>query len=237
MKNKIQFLLLYAIINTSIMCLAKDTINFFFKPYPPDIQSLSQEKIESLVRTPGKLSRYLFKQYLNDTSITGICCSYMGYFSVSSYNGQVQFPRKQTHSRFTLIITPIVQPIIMLSNTVHHLELVPNKPTHLYAVSYQEDAQTQIRYWKVEKMESVDKNIVPLHAIIIFADPQSIYVPEGVTPVAKQLQIVLPDMYVKKPSHRIRILSLLLNIKQFFKNVPVITHDVSKTVSDTVVEY
>lgn len=235
MKNKVIFLLLYGILVTFANCQSKDTINFFFKPYPPNAESFSLDKAQQLVSTPGKLSRYLFKHYLSQNSITGICCSYMGYFAVSSYNGLVEFPRKQANAQFTIIVTPIVKPIIMLGNTVHHLELLPGKPAQLYSANYTEDSTTRLWYWKIEPLESLNNNIVPLHAILIFADPQTIYVPQGITPVTKQLQIVLPDIYTKKQGRYLPILSSLINIKQFFKAVSVITHDVNKTITESLI--
>ncbi|MGB8468337.1 MAG: hypothetical protein WCE21_05005 [Candidatus Babeliales bacterium] len=216
--KKINRVCILLLIYNASCTLEANIVALFFKPLE-SADLLSVEKAQRLVSTPGLLSRYLFKKQLNTHTLSGICASYLGSMAISNINGQLTFDRKQIRPEFYILVTPIIKPVFMIGNTIHHLETAETQPKRVYQLTYQADAPTGIYFWKTMSSPLFEHNIIPLNAVIIFADPDDVYIPEGSTIVSKQIQLALPDIYVKKSINRINHALWLLNIRQFFGSV------------------
>ena len=200
--------------NTNIFSI--QTLSFFLRPYP-DIEVQDAANIVSQkIQTPGKLAKYMMPSSIDDHLIRGIFSSYAGYLVVSDPNGQVTFPLRHNKPVMYFLVTPEIFPVIMFGNTVHHWELMPKIPAELFKLEKKKDEEINEYYWQTTKLPLPKDNIISRKAVIIFAHPSKIYIPEGVTPTTDNNQLVLPDVYVKKSISKAPEALYVLTIRQFF---------------------
>lgn len=149
----------------------------------------------------------------------GIFMTYAGMLHASDWNGAVSFTRGQEKETLYLIVTPRITPILMNQATIHHWEIDPNITTAVFKVSRHKDSESEAFYWLTESVEKLPSgNIVPLESIVIFAKPEYIYIPTGITLTQKTSNFVLPDIYVKQGARVYGITLYVLTIKHFFKS-------------------
>lgn len=196
MKNYIKkYTILVGLCITNVLFCAR-TININLQAYP-----LTQKDISTMlteVEKPGRLPRSEMEALLKPAPINGIFVSYSGFIETSDNNGLVSFTRKHTSPHISLIITREVKPIYTFGNTVHHWELKNNNAAH-FMIRKEFDEKTKKSYWDVQKEVLPTNNIIPLEAVIIFADPEHIYVPEGITPIKESGEnLFIPPVYIKK---------------------------------------
>lgn len=200
---------------------ADELVTFFIKPYPV-IAHEKNEYAQSLVkelRQPSVVDRKVLHNVLQKDIESGIFATYAGYITISNPNGQVMFPRKHQRQLFYFAITTNIIPHIMTANTIHHWEFDPETPTTLYKVEKFLDQMTQLYYWQTTKIPVPEDNIIPLEAIVIFAKPKYIYVPEGISITRDRPNQVLPDIYIKKGIKLLGTTLFVLNIRPFFGHV------------------
>jgi hypothetical protein len=111
---------------------AKTLITFFIKPYEEDLSSKQQLDFEDTMAQPARISRFMLKKSLKNTSYQGIYATYAGLVTYSDANGQITFPRRQTNDDVTLVITPRLQPRVIHGNTVQRLFLREGFPAVFY---------------------------------------------------------------------------------------------------------
>lgn len=226
---KICRIIVLGIFSLNVFVLEPRVVTFFFRPYP-QMDQKAVEKLAQKLQSPGQISKYMLKSlYFANRYIEGICCSYLGYIAVSNAVGQILFPQKQIRSPFKLLITTKIIPIMMIGATVHHWEMSTTDPVAFYSLDYKHDSETGLYFWDVKKEEPPANKIIPLETIIIFADPQWIYVPEGATVVQKQLITYLPDLYVKKGINRFSRALWLLTVRHFLGPVKFEDKKISNT--------
>jgi hypothetical protein len=151
---------------------------------------------------------------------SGIFSSYFGFLNVSDQNGQTVFPRKQSKPVLEIIITNKITPIMMYQSTVSHWELVPGAPAEMYHAEQQEDPDTKLTFWNIEKVPLPADNHIPLQdALIIIAKPQNIMVPTGITLSEPSANLILPDMYIKKSIETARNAIYVLNLSFLFRPI------------------
>ncbi len=215
MKLKIAYFLLFSYLGS--FCALFGNLTMFIRPYPEKQAVLDPDKMARNIATPGKLASKIMKDKLLKTSSNdGIFSTYFGYLALSDINGQLTFPRKQQKPLFNLLITPKIKPVFMIGNTIHHWELDTLVPAELYTVERKQDPETKDWFWQTKKGNLPANNIVSLDTIVIFAKPQTIVVPQGITLTDKNPQLVLPDIYAKK-SLNITARSLwALTVRSFF---------------------
>ncbi|HBR70881.1 TPA: hypothetical protein DIC20_02315 [Candidatus Dependentiae bacterium] len=194
------------------------TINMFIKEYPDEEQQKNIARISPQF-LPKQLMRSTFYQPVNG----GIYGLYNGYLSHSNEFGLLSFPRKAQREQFMLVITHQLKPTFLLDNTINQWQIVDPEQTAMFQVKKYKDPETKIRYWKVLKVNLPKNNYIPIHSIVIIAKPKNIYVPLGVTPTTKFPNLVLPSIYAKRGLDRITNALFILNIKQFFAPVKILT--------------
>ena len=200
--------------NTNILSL--NSLSFFLRPYP-EIEIQEAAKIAGhKIQTPGKLAKYMMPSPIDNHLVRGIFSSYAGYLSVSDTSGQTTFPLRHNKPYTYYLITPEIFPVIMFGNTVHHWELMPKNPASLFKVEKTKDEELNEYYWQVTQIPLPEDKIISKKAVIIFADPSKIYVPEGITPTQDNPQLILPDVYVKKSIAKAPEALYVLTIRQFF---------------------
>lgn len=200
--------------NTNIFSI--NTLTFFLRPYP-EIEMLEAAKIAARkIQTPGKLAKYMMTSSPYDNLVEGIFSSYAGYLSVSDPNGQTTFPLRHYKPYMYYLITPEIFPVIMFGNTIHHWELIPTAPASFFKIEKKKDEDLNEYYWQVTQLPLPEDKIISKKAVIIFAKPNNIYVPEGIIPTTDNPQLILPDLYVKKSISKVPEALYVLTLRQFF---------------------
>ena len=171
-------------------------ININLQSYPLTQKDVSNMLAE--VEKPGRLPKSEMESLLKPAPINGIFVSCYGFIDASDNNGLVSFARKHTSPHISLIITREVKPIYTFGNTVHHWEL-KSKNAANFMMRKEFDEKTKKFYWDVKKEALPANNVIPREAVIIFSDPEHIYVPEGITPIKESGEnLFIPPIYIKK---------------------------------------
>lgn len=217
MKNnnlKITYFLLFSYLGSYQASLGN--INLFIRPYPQKNASPAQ-KLEEQLNIPGRITHKTIKNtFITQSPQMGIFATYWGYLALSGFNGLLTFPRKQQKENFNVLITTKIDPIFMIGNTIHHWEIDRSVLSQLYTVTQRQDPTTKQWLWETKEADLPKDNIITLNTIVLFAKPQNIYVPLGITLTQKNPQLLLPDIYVKKDVNiPARALWVLL-VRQFF---------------------
>ncbi len=222
MKTNIKISLFVCAIATTQSILSDYIITFFMRPYPylPETEKkITKEEAQiksAKLKKPGKIAKYTLRSILQSNIASGIFCTYSGQLEISDQDGQVTFARRQESPNVKLLITNRVTPILMGGQTIHHWEIEGGSPARLYYVNQREDEETNIEFWDVKKIKLPANNRISLDTIIIFAKPSHIFVPEGITQIEKDTQLILPDIYVKKNIDKLSNSFYVLNLKRFF---------------------
>ncbi|MCK5632582.1 hypothetical protein KAH94_02455 [bacterium] len=202
--------------------IADHVVTFFMRPYPhlfTKQKKLSLEKIEhksKKLQNPKKLAKYTLRSILETKVASGIFCTYSGQLAISDDNGQVTFARRQEDKEVKLLITEKIDPVLMGQQTIHHWEFEIGVPAKLYTVKQKNDEETGLQFWHVKENTLPVDNNISLDTIVIFARPKDIIVPEGITLVEQDAQLIIPDIYVKKNINKLNSSLYILNLKRFF---------------------
>jgi hypothetical protein len=159
---------------------AGPAITFFVREYPT-------------IKQPQKTSAFT-------SDMASVFVAYAGYLTVSAHlTGMVQFPRKAINPAFSILVTDRIDPILLAHNTVHHWELELGVPVALYRVEKKYDADSKTYYWQTQAENPPKDNMVSINTIVIFAQPDHVVIPEGIT-ITDDLDtpnLILPDIYIK----------------------------------------
>ena len=191
MKNtiKLMFLLNFLVVFTKLISAPAHVVTFFVEQYPGI--NISE------------------KTTFNE----GIFFSYFGYKTATNRDGQVTFPLKTDKAEFYLLVTNDSEPIIMLYNTVSHIEVNPSGKYSLYSVKKIFDKETDSYLWSVEPTDFKDEPLVPLNTIVVHANPDALFIPTGVTYIkGEPSQLLLPKIFVKSK------ITLAENALKFLEN-------------------
>ncbi len=150
--------------------------------------------------------------------IEGVYSSYFGYLACSNNSGQIIFPRKQQSTSFTLIVTQHIKPIFMFHNTISTWRVAEKTAYAAFNIQRIQDPKTGIYMWETKKITLTDKNLaLPFDAIVIFAQPNEIFVPLGVTVTENSAQLVLPPLFIKNTINLAKNALYMINYRQFFE--------------------
>lgn len=219
MKYTMRCFFLLLILGNPQILLGINIITFFINPFP-EPKTITTEKMTNNLTVPGKISTKILKNtYLNTNPTEGIFATYWGYLTVSDSIGQILFPRKTEKSLVKILITEKIIPIMMIGTTVHHWELDPSVPAEIFSIERKQDPQTGLFFWDTQKEELPSNKIIQLDTIVLFAKPQSMYVPIGITLSNDNPQLIVPNIYAKKNSNIFTHALWVLTIKHFFKSL------------------
>lgn len=208
------------------------SLTFFIRQYPQPLDQKTIEELKDAAHTLS-ISRKITRS-LCPRSNQGIMVTYAGYTIASNFNGQVTFPRMQPTPQFTLIITPAIKPIMMIGNTVHHWELIPNSPAELYTLMRKENDPSGRWYWHMQRLNNLPGNIIPLNGIVIHSRPSAIKVFEGLTPTTNNTNLLLPDIYALKQSDAHYAALQFLKTRMFYGPLNPVTKQQSATYFSTI---
>lgn len=190
------------------------TVTFFLRPYPfydPKNPKLTYCEIHDFT-TPA-------------CDVSGIFATYAGQLDSSNLNGQIEFNLKQVKPAFDLLITNKATPILTAHNTVHHWEIEQGTPAALYHIERKHDPDSKTHFWHITQKKLPETNIIPLETILIFAEPKDIFIPlatnqkESIIIADENINLTLPDIYVKQGIDKTGNALYVLNIKNFLAPV------------------
>jgi hypothetical protein len=220
MNHRIQIYVVIGILATPLMVQATNVITFFIRPYPEPIQFTYDQARTKITDHHTNVARRLLKHTLKKEPTVGIFGSYMGYLQPSNRDGQLTFPRSQQGTEVKLLITPLIRPVMMIGNTVHHWVTIDEYPAELYSIEREQDSETKLYYWNTQKIPLPENKRISLDTIIIFAKPTSIFVPTGITITENSPHLILPDIYARKEINSALDALRILKIRPFYSTVP-----------------
>lgn len=215
MITRMRSALLIVLMLASSVLKSENIITFFIRPYHTPAEISRDDFTESLQRT-GKLAELILKRLVEVGTYQGVIASYMGYITVSDFAGQITFPRLHQEPSFKLLITPMIEPIMMIGATVHHLELISSLPAAMYSITRKEYQNYGIFYWDVQEVPLPENKRISLDTIILFAKPDTIVVPVGITETTDSSMLLLPDLYATQELNVTVEALRTLKIRHFF---------------------
>ena len=157
------------------------------------------------------------RSWLDQPGVDGIQAAYAGYITISDKNGQITFPRLQQNDTIHVLITPEIEPEFMMSPTlISHWITRHNRPAAYYEIARKKHKGLKTYYFDVKKLTTPQE--ISLNTIIIFAHPDHITVPVGVSLNTYSTNFILPELQAQKVN-TIKNSLYTLSIKQYFEQI------------------
>ena len=225
MKNK--YILLAIILSASLFIkTTSNIITLFIKDYPnPELPlSLQTETDSENSRIMSQPSYVQPKKEITPViqkKLAGVWGLYKGYAQATNFLGQLSFPRKQQANTINLIITKKITPAFIVGpSTVGYWQIDSSEDAAVYEIDieYSDDANTY--YFETKKIDTPENGQISLQSIIIPADPETVYVPEGAVITEYTANLTLPDIYIKTDSFDFEYnASYTLSLKNYFAQI------------------
>jgi hypothetical protein len=228
MKSLLKLIVLGVLATLFQPVIADHIITMFLQTYPHfpleqatnDIRQKKANKKSKKLQSPAKIAQYTWNSVVNHNPAAGIFATYAGQLTASGTDGQLTFARRQESPQLKLLITEKMEPIFQVGTTIQYWELKPDVPAALYSITQDRDQDTEIEFWKVERSKLPKNRKISIDTIIIFAKPETTYVPEGITPIKHPgADLVLPDIFIKKSIDSLASSLYILNLKRLFAQV------------------
>lgn len=168
----------------------------------------------SFIRAVGK-----DRSWLHQPGVDGLQASYLGYIMTSDRNGQVTFPRHQQNDTMYLLVTPEIEPEFMINPTlIHHWITKNNVPIAFYEITRKKNKKLKIYYFEVKKMPI--PHDIPMNTITIYAHPDQIQVPLGISLNTYSTNFILPELQAKKIDS-VKNSLYTFSIKRYFRPIDI----------------
>lgn len=158
-------------------------------------------------------------EHQTEGHIGGMYATYEGFVDTFDENDELLFPRKHVEDEVIIIVTRYIYPVILKGNTVEYFVRQKDAPIVYYKLSRFKDKDSGDFFWKTEKLETPRDTKIPLHAIVLCANPDEIIVPEGITKTVGGPHLILPAMYPAKHIKRTQNALTFLKINKYFSPV------------------
>lgn len=194
------------------------TINIPVYDYP-------QEELKNHPRPLNtfQVHKQVMKSYFYQPMSLNVYGLYNGELNNINDSGFLSFTRTTQYPDFTLVVTQDIRAVLLQANTITHWILGNPTETALYLIKQHKDPETKTIYWKTQAVNIPADRVIPIHSITILAKPEDVYVPLGIMPTTKLPNVVLPAIYVKRSLDPIKQALFVLNIKQFFAPIKIIS--------------
>lgn len=200
-------------------------ITFFAREYPIFVKEATNiDKKKDKLTKPSYVQMQKIKQLLDPNITNGIFASYYGYLTLSAPDGQISFPSQVVWDDkkapvVTMMITNRVTPMMMNSATIDHWEIEEKTPAAFYKFERTKDTNSDVYFWQVTQEKIPEDLRIPPDSILIFAKPDTIYVPTGIVLAENSPNLHLPDIYVKPEINKISNALYVLYLKHFFGQI------------------
>lgn len=226
------------ILSVVALCLyqtnwANNRINLYVRNYP--LTEQRAQKVMNKMQRPEKMARYTLNSILNHESNIGIFCTYGGFLDATDVNGYIAFPRKHIDPELLLVVTPQIEPEMMFGSTVHHWKLVNNQPQSFFSIKREYDEETKTYFWNTTQTDKPENNRLPHKALVIFAKPKHVFVPEGITITSDRENLTLPYVYMKKGVHVMDNALFILSIAHLLRPIDILYKPDKKRYQDHLI--
>lgn len=204
-------------------------ITLFLKPYEeletlPEFQTTKVK--EKLFQDPFYLSRRLLEQQFNyATDPHGVYVLYAGYVDHADFNRQVIFPRLNEQDELDIIITRKIFPIATeFEHTVNYFQRIGKAPIVYYHLKRHTDPKNHFTYWETTKLETPQETQIPPLALIIFAEPDAIFIPTEPVIATPGPNLVLPPIYATQKLNKDYTALSFIKINSYFAPIEKVTN-------------
>jgi len=212
------------VFNQNIEC-SSSVVTFFIKkakhsPIKPVI--IHDDKNSIYLRQPSFINGIEEKTTIFDNDgVGGITASYLGQITVSNKNGQITFPRKQQSDTIYILVTSEIAPIFIIGPTlIHHWKCKSKESAKLYQVNRKKNKELNIYYFDIKEIDIMENKDFPINSIIIYADPDKITIPTGVSLNTYSTNFILPDITTTEVDFFKNSL-YTVSIKQYFEQIKI----------------
>lgn len=181
-----------------------------------DTENASREKAAHTLSTPGRLVHTLVKEELR-RPVPGLWAAYGGMCTFSDYQGQISFPRRNIDEEITLLVTQKIKPIIFSGSTVHRFTVAEGAPYALYTMVRKNVRDTF--FWEIRHGELPPNRAISPFALILFAKPEEIHVPNDLIVTNGSPNLLLPTIGVARGANLTLNTLLFFKVNQFFAPV------------------
>lgn len=178
------------------------------------------QSAKTLLRPVGEHSITMFVKNLDSGKIDPnikLNATYGGYTTTTNDRGQLLFPRKTQAKNFNVVVTPQIKPIFSVLNNVSHWQIPDQIEAKIYAIKMISDDSKQI--WQTTMKEVPVDHHIPLHSIIILANPDQIEMELGSSEVKTTEQLLLPAISAKTNALSLESAIALPDNEPFFKRL------------------
>lgn len=206
------------VLNQNLWAERHTQMTLFFKQYPEFIRKTVEktEHLDTSWDAPEHQTEQIIRSLMRPNLVNGIFATYAGFLSTSNADGQIAFPIRHNAPMIYLYITTRVTPINMNTTTIAYWELEEKAPIAVYKMERKKDNKTGIFFWEVTQEKPPADRRIPLTSIIIFAKPESVFVPLGISITDDAPNLHLPDIYVKPEINKLSDALYVLYLKHFF---------------------
>lgn len=141
--------------------------------------------------------------------------TYGGFFTSSNHNGEIVLPRKTQVLDFYVLIANQIKPVLNILNNVSYLQIPTGTLATMYHITTEINPLTDKAEWLTTVTEIPEDQQVPLHTIIIFADPSNVSMQTGLSKIKLDSHLILPNLYLKEPLINQTLALLLPNMRPF----------------------
>jgi len=215
------FLLSVTTISTHHIIAVDAIITVFIKEETEQEQKPTNynEKLVSISLKQPSFIRAIAKDrsWLNQPGVDGLQASYLGYITTSDKNGQISFPRMHQADTIYLLVTPEVAPEFMIEpSMIAHWITKNNQPAAFYEIHRKKEKELKTYYFDVKKIDIPKK--IPYNTMTIYAHPDDIKVPVGISLNTYSTNFILPELQGKKVK-TVKNSLYTLTIKQYFEQI------------------
>jgi len=189
-------------------------ITVFIKPY----YVFNSPDAHKKLKKPGAITRTLLKHSLRGPQ-QGIYATYAGFVTHSDINGQISFPRKHEQEEITYVLTQKIKPVIIKGNTVNYFVATSADETAFFSLKRLSDAQKNLYYWRVKRIETPTNKRIPVFALQFFVKPHHLFIEEGDFVTENSPHLFLPPIYTTKALTAGANALLFLKVSKFFSPI------------------
>jgi hypothetical protein len=207
------------------------TINIFLEPAPITVQreikekliaeGVIQKKVEKLgKREPTKVGKKLLKNHFRNLlpKVSGFVALYGAYVDYSNKNGIITLPLLHKKPKLYIVVTPRIKMVTLYKNTIAYERFSDQTPSEIYLAERKVD-KDKTTYWRITKeKEPEHKRINPL-SVVILTKPKNLVVPTGDFLATRDINLVLPKIYVVGNIGKPKPMLDFLDIAKFFEQI------------------
>lgn len=163
-------------------------------------KAIEGAKKDYLLGKPKEESKNLPTVLKTRPITSGIQINYAGFRRYTDRSGLATFPLAGVAKNIIIVIAPEIFPRVLSGTSVDHFALwqdkKPNNPNVALFEMRREKISDDEWTWTVEAKPVPEDGKIPNTAVIIQANPESIFVPTGKTTSKQKQQCLLPSIFL-----------------------------------------